>query len=181
MKEFFSSQAKAVKRTLFSRSLRILPLPDQVGIVEGLAFLISSFPDVLPLTDQHLLAFLSELLKMLSIADDIIQGDTSSVSIGVAVNRNGCVCKTSLAGTELGKIALEQPSPSTPVHSSKVFLRKEMSVRDRLESSSSRDIIVPPELPMGIQLRATSLALFRAVVNKHPATFFNAEGNSPAG
>ena len=109
-----------------------------------------------------------------------IRDSTSSVSIGVAVNRNGCVCKTSLAGTELGKIALEQPSPSTPVHSSKVFLRKEMSVRDRLESSS-RDIIVPPELPMGIQLRATSLALFRAVVNKHPATFFNAEGNSPAG
>jgi transformation/transcription domain-associated protein len=168
-----------VKRTLFSRSLRILPLPDQVGIVEGLAFLITCFPDVLPLTDQHLLAFLSELLKMLSIADDIV-GDTSNVSIGVAVDRNGCVCKTSLANTELGKVALEQPSPPTPVHASKVFLRKEMALRCCLEPSSP-DIIVPPELPMGVQLRATALALFRAVVKNHPAIFFNAESNSPAG
>ena len=179
VREFFSSHVTAVKRTLFSRSLRILPLPDQVGIVEGLAFLITCYPDVLPLTDQHLLAFLSELLKMLSIADGII-GDTSNVSIGVAVDRNGCVCKTSLANTELGKVALEQPSPATPVHGSKVFLRKEMAVRCSLKPSSP-DIIVPPELPMGVQLRATALALFRAVVVNHPATFFNAESNSPAG
>jgi transformation/transcription domain-associated protein len=180
VKEFFSKHVTAVKRTIFSRSLRILPLPDQVGIVEGLAFLITCFPDVLPLTDQHLLAFLSEILKMLSIADDIIQGETSGVSIGVAVNRNGCVCKTSLASTELGKIALEHPSPSTPVHASKVFLRKEMTVHDGLKSSGVQ-VIVPPELPMGVQLRATALALFRAVVKNHPATFFTAEGSSPAG
>lgn len=179
VREFFSSHVTAVKRTLFSRSLRILPLPDQVGIVEGLAFLITCYPDVLPLTDQHLLAFLSELLKMLSIADGII-GDTSNVSIGVAVDRNGCVCKTSLANSELGKVALEQLSPATPVHGSKVFLRKEMAVRCSLKPSSP-DIIVPPELPMGVQLRATALALFRAVVVNHPATFFNAESNSPAG
>ena len=179
VRDFLSTRATAVKRTLFSRSLRILPLPDQVGIVEGLAFLITCFPGVLPLTDQHLLAFLSELLKMLSIADDIV-GDTSNVSIGVAVDRNGCVCKTSLANTELGKVALEQPSPPTPVHASKVFLRKEMALRCCLEPSSP-DIIVPPELPMGVQLRATALALFRAVVKNHPAIFFNAESNSPAG
>lgn len=180
VREFFSTHVTAVKRTLFSRSLRILPLPDQVGIVEGLAFLITCFPNVLPLTDQHLLAFLSELLKMLSIADDSIPDASGNVNIGVAVDRNGCVCKTSLANTELGKVALEQPSPRTPVHASKVFLRKEMIVRCLLEPSSP-DIIVPPELPTGVQLRATALALFRAVVKNHPSTFFNAETNSPAG
>ena len=73
--DLFKTHLTQVKRSLFSRSLRILPLPDQVGVVEGLTFLVSCAKDVFPISDQNLLASVSELLKMLSLADGALTGD----------------------------------------------------------------------------------------------------------
>jgi hypothetical protein len=58
-----------LRKLVFSRSLRILPLPQQVGAIEALAVILNEFPGFLSITDQHFLSFLSELLKMCSVAD----------------------------------------------------------------------------------------------------------------
>lgn len=57
-----------IRRLIFSRSLRVLPLQEKIGSIEALAVLIDRIPELISITDQHLLAFLSELLKMASIA-----------------------------------------------------------------------------------------------------------------
>lgn len=162
------SHITILKRCLFSRSLRILPLPDQVGIIEALAFLITSFPSVLPLSDQHLLAFLSELLKMLCVADGEMKGD-ADVDIGVAVNKNGYVYNKSSVDAEREDAAL---TLSSKTHASSIFLRSEMLVGG---------VTVPSELPLGVQLRVTSLSLFRAVIKSHTSGFFDADASTPVG
>jgi hypothetical protein len=53
-----------IRRLLFSRSLRLIPLPHQVGAVEGLAVLMKLLPESIPLTDNQLLGFLSEVRKL---------------------------------------------------------------------------------------------------------------------
>ena len=58
-----------LRKLVFSRSLRILPLPQQVGAVEALAVIVNEFPSFLSIKDQHFLSFLSELLKMCSVSD----------------------------------------------------------------------------------------------------------------
>lgn len=166
-----------LKRCLFSRSLRILPLPDQVGIVETLAFLISFAPDVLPLSDQHLLAFLGELLKMLSIADGAMNGD-KTVDVGVAVNKNGYVYnRDSVHANADGEEAALTHSAKR--HASSIFMREAMVLPGR--NGNVGDIAVPSELPLGVQLRVTSLALFRAVVKNHTSAFFEADKSTPIG
>ena len=146
-----------------------------MGIVETLAFLISFTPDVLPLSDQHLLAFLGELLKMLSIADGAMNGDRT-VDVGVAVNKNGYVYNKDLVHANVdGEDAGLTHSAKT--HTSSVFMREEMVLRGR----NGSDIAVPSELPLGVQLRVTSLALFRAVVKNHTSAFFEADKSTPIG
>lgn len=77
-----------IRRTVFSRSLRLLSLPQQVSVVEGLAVIVKSIPGLIPLSDQHLLAFLSELLKMLSVADGEMVDKNFKTTI---VDKNGFV------------------------------------------------------------------------------------------
>ena len=178
LKDILKSHISVLKRSLFSRSLRILPLPDQVAIVESLAFLVSDFPDVLPLSDQHFLAFLSELLKMLSIADGEMKWDVG-INIGVAVDKDGFVRRGSPTDPYDEKdVSSSQPRKTL---SSAIFLRSEIILPDPTDHDSSSTIIVPAELPMGVQLRVGSLKLFRGLVKEHPASFFESEASTPIG
>ena len=160
-----------MKRSLFSRSLRILPLPDQVGVVEGLTFLVSCAKDIFPISDQNLLASVSELLKMLSLADGALTGDAGS-SIGVAIDKNGHVFNPSIPKTD----APNDVDQSPRTHASAIFLRSEITV-----CTTSYRAVIPAELSMGVQLRIASLALFRALVKNHTDAFFDAANNTPVG
>ena len=67
-KAYLEKHIALIRRVTFSRSLRMLPLQEKIGSIEALAVIIDSVPELISVTDQHLLAFLSELLKMASIA-----------------------------------------------------------------------------------------------------------------
>ena len=157
-----------IRRVIFSRSLRLLPLAEQVGAVEALAFIVKEARDVLPLSDQHLLAFLSELLKMSSVAD----GEMTDSALAVyVVDKNG----NALAG--------KKPSASNglrsercPSHASAIFFRRECILE--LEKNK---FVIPEELPHGIQLRVSSISLLHSVIIGHPNAFFDAEVSTPIG
>jgi len=54
---------------------RSLPLQDQVGIIDALVYIVSNAPSFSPVSDNHILAFLSELLKMISVVDGEVSLD----------------------------------------------------------------------------------------------------------
>lgn len=158
-----SSHMSTIKRVLFTRSLRLLPLPEQVAVIEALSTLVDFVPGLLPVADQHLLAFLSEYLKLSSIAD----GEMADSSIvGYVVDKNGFTGK---------------PSPSKYSHGSKhmtgIFLRRECVARLRGE----KYILIPEELPLGIQLRVSALRLLNTVIRRHADGFFDADSTTPIG
>lgn len=154
--ECFSKNLSLIRRVLFSRALRLLHLPQQVGVVEGLAVFIKQQPGIMPLSDQHLLAFLSELLKMLSVAD----GEMSDNAL-----KNHAVNKDGYTTTETER------DPSTfPTHSSSLFFRRECIV----EVQGIR-FLIPEELPAGVQLRVSTIVLLHSVILGHSERFFDAE------
>jgi hypothetical protein len=161
-----SNNLVLIRRLLFSRSLRLLPLAEQVGAVEALTFIVEWVPGVLPLSDQNLLAFLSELLKMFSVAD----GEMSDSNLsGFVVDKNGFVGLPDDRKTKDGRnVALQ--------HSSCVFLRRECI----LKIQESR-FVIPEESTAGIQLRISALALFRSVIKRHNSTFFDSENATNVG
>jgi len=167
-KEFVTSHLSLIRRVLFSRSLKLLPLPQQVGVVEGLAVIIQETPDVFPLSDQHLLAFLSELLKMSSVAD----GEMSDPSLkDFVVDKNGYT-----VSSQSQYVTGESDSSSYPTHASALFYRRECV----LEVDDSK-VVVPQELPAGVQLRVSSISLLHAVIRGYSDEFFDAETASPIG
>lgn len=152
-----------VKRVLFSRSLKLLPLPQQVGAVEALTLVVTRYCGLLLLSDQYVLAFLSELLKMASVAD----GDmTDSNLSGWVIDRNGFCGATD---DRLHNIA-------DPSHSSSIFFR-----RDCILEFPGFNVHVPAELPTGVQLRISSIKLLNAVVRNQSDSFFDAENTTPIG
>ena len=154
-----------LRRVLFSRSLRLLPLLEQVGVVEALAVLVDQLPDLIPLDDQHLLAFLSELLKMASVAD----GEMNDSSLlGTVVDRNGFVVATP------EQRGMETADPE--FRTSSLFLR-----RDCVIALREGRVVVSEELPPGVQLRVSAIELLRSVIRGHPDTFFDAETSTPVG
>jgi transformation/transcription domain-associated protein len=163
-----SAHLSLVRRILFSRSLRLLPLPQQVGVVEGLSVLISQFPgilpSILPFSDTHVLAFLSELLKMLSVAD----GEMSDRNLEeFVVDRDG------YAGAKTDSITSQYPT-----HSSSLFFRRECVIevdRPRMK------VAIPGEVPVGVQLRVSAIVLYHSVVRAYSDPFFDAETSSPIG
>jgi transformation/transcription domain-associated protein len=168
-KELFRNQLTLIRRVLFSRSLRLLPLPEQVGAVEALAVIIDQMPEVIPLTDQHLLAFLSELLKMSSVAD----GEMSDSNlVGHVVDKNGFAVSVEDA-IPSGK---DQNSYVCSSHASSIFLRRECIV-----NAHNAKIVVAEELPFGVQLRVSSICLLRSVIRGQPDPFFDAEASTPVG
>lgn len=167
----FASKVSSIKRLLFTRSLRLLPLPEQIGIIEALAFVIDCFPDLISISDQQLLGFLSEFLKMGSIVDGEM-ADTSIVA--QFADKNGHATST-LCGT-LASATL-QPNILLP-QSSGIFLRQECIAR---LGNKGIYAVIPEELPNGIQLRVSALRMFRAVIRRHADAFFDAESTTPIG
>lgn len=168
--EIFKSQMPLIKRVLFSRSLRLLPLPEQVGAVEALATVVDQLPNLIPLNDQHLLAFLSELLKMSSVADGEM---TDPNLVGSVVDKNGYAIpshESAAAASRESKIKHhEKPSSS-------IFLR-----RDCILTTARSRHFIPQESPNGVQLRFSSISLLRAVIRGHANPFFDAENSTPIG
>jgi len=149
---------------LFSRSLRLLPLPQQVGVVEGLGIIVKQAPKLLPLSDQHLLAFLSELLKMSSVADGEMQDPSLKEFV---IDKNGYAGSQAEAERKLG---------SYPSHASALFFRRECV----LEVNNDK-FVIPEELPAGIQLRVSSIVLLHSVIRGYSDPFFDAKGSTPIG
>eukprot|EP00978_Attheya_sp_CCMP212_P003131 scaffold6440_cov50-Attheya_sp.AAC.1 len=152
-----------IKKMIFSKPLRSLPLPEQVGVVEALTFIINGAPNLFTLSDQYLVAFLFELIQAFAIADGEMKDSNPS---GVFVDKNGLVASVN-----------EPQRPSTGIskyssltHASKIFLRRECVVY----GPHGTRIVVPEELPYGIQLRVSALVLFRVVIRRHTSLFFDA-------
>jgi hypothetical protein len=170
--KLFKSHLSSIRRVIFSRSLRLLPLAEQVGAVEALTFIVKESKNVLPLADQHLLAFLSELLKMSSVAD----GEMSDAALqGYVVDKNGNAVtgsKTSSSANSSGTLK----SRLCPSHASALFFRRECIL-----DMHGAKLVIPEELPHGIQLRVSSISLLHAVICGHPDAFFDAEVSTPIG
>jgi hypothetical protein len=158
-----------IRRVLFSRSLRLLPLLEQVGVVEALATLVNQIPGLIPLEDQHLLAFLSELLKMASVAD----GEMNDTNLaGTVVDKNGFVVPYHDHHAAGGESHTGVPS----FRASSLFLR-----RDCILKIEGGRLFIGEELPPGVQLRVSSIELLRSVIRGNPDPFFDAETSSPVG
>ena len=155
-----SSLMSTIKRVLFTRSLRLLPLPEQVAVIEALSTLVDFVPGLLPIVDQHLLAFLSEFLKLSSIAD----GDITDPSIvGFVVDKNGFAGATAASRYSLGAS-----------HVTGLFLRRECVAR----ICGEKYVCIPEELPLGVQLRISALRLVNTVICRHADGFFDADATT---
>lgn len=167
--QLFHKHLTLIKRVVFSRSLRLLPLPEQVGAIEALAVIVDQLPDIIPLNDQHLLAFLSELLKMSSVADGEM---TDANLVGNVVDKNGF----SFPPDEKPPASKDAKTPDPEIPASALFLR-----RDCILSLLGAKIVIGEELPYGIQLRVSAISLLHSVIRGHPNPFFDAETSSPVG
>lgn len=140
-----------------------------MGAVEALAMIVEYHPNLIPLNDQHLLAFLSELLKMSSVADGEM---TDPNLMGSVVDKNGYAIPAHQSQMSAG----ESNSDAKDGPSSSLFLR-----RDCILTVDHLRIHIPQELPNGVQLRVSSICLLRAVIEGHSNQFFDAEGSTPVG
>lgn len=160
--KFVADHFSVITRVLFSRSLRLMPLPYQAGVVDGLAVVIKELPNLIPLSDQHLLAFLSELLKMSSVADGEM---TDSTLTDCVVDKNGYVGSSSDLNTDFH-----------PSHASALFNRREC-----MAYFCGGWLNIPEECPVGVELRVSSIRLFHAVIKVYTDAFFDAETSTPIG
>jgi transformation/transcription domain-associated protein len=152
-----------IKRVLFTRSLRLLPLPEQVAVIEALTIVVDFVPGVIPISDQNLLAFLSEFLKLSSIAD----GEMSDPNIvGFVVDKNGFAGKIQNA---------RNGRPSR--HINAIYRRRECVAR----IGDKAFVLIPEELPLGVQLRVSAIRLFNTVIRRHSDGFFDADPSTPIG
>jgi len=135
------------------------------AVVDACAYILDRAPKLIPIADQSLLAFLSELLKMISIAD----GEFSDPSFGsvVLIDKNGFAVNNGGDSTSQNMSGM---------HASSVFLRKAIV----LEDVGGR-IQIPQELPLGIQLRVSTLLLFRALIRGFADEFYDADPQSKIG
>lgn len=159
---FIRGRIDLIRRVLFSRTLRLLPLPFQVGAIEGLATIVNFFPSLFPLTDQHVLTFLSELLKMASVADGEM---TDSKLNGIVVDKDGYVPSEPSADRSLN---LRQ--------SSSLFFRRECVI-----ALGNKLIVIPSDLPTGVQFRVSSIVLFHSIIKHNGDAFFDADSTNPIG
>jgi hypothetical protein len=154
-----------IRRILFSRALRLLPLQAQAGIVEGLACITKLFPKTFSLKNEHVMSFLSELLKMASVADGEMtdQGLEDSV-----VDKNGFAFCGKTTGRE---------SRSRSQHASGAFLRRMCVVN----ITAAARLVCPEELPTGVQMRVSGICLLHNVIKTYTTVFFDSEPSSPVG
>ncbi|KAL3798859.1 hypothetical protein HJC23_004647 [Cyclotella cryptica] len=160
IKEYVTS----LKRLIFPRILRTSPLPEQVAILESIAFMIERAPLLFSIDDQTVLAFTAELLKMVSVADGDISDTFTSV---VLIDKHGFAVST------------ESPSPPNHgMHTSSVFLNKSFKLQSDLFGGC---VVVPEELPLGVQFRVASIYLFRSLIRRFPDHFFDADPKTQIG
>lgn len=94
-------------------------------------------------------------------ADNDISDNMSSV---VLIDKNGFASQEEATTQQKNRM-----------HTSSLFLRKGFN----LESESFGGcVVVPAELPLGVQLRVASIYLFRSIIRKFPTQFFNTEPKS---
>ena len=162
-----SNHVNSLKRLIFPKLLRTLPLPNMCAVVDACAYILDRAPKLIPIADQSLLAFLSELLKMISIAD----GEFSDPCFGsvVLIDKNGFAVNNGGDSTSQNMSGM---------HASSVFLRKAIVLED--DSFGGR-IQIPQELPLGIQLRVSTLLLFRALIRGFADEFYDADPQSKIG
>lgn len=159
----------SIKRVLFSRSLRLLPLLEQIGVVEALSVIVQQVPDLFPLDDNHLKAFLSEVLKMSSVADGEM---TDSSLLGDVIDKNGMA--VSAQARQSGSRDSDAHASTFP--SSGLFLRRECIMQ-----INGTKIVIPDESPPGIQLRVSTIALLRFVIRGHADSFFDSDSSTQIG
>ena len=140
-----------------------------MGAVEALTVLVDRVPNLIPLEDQHLLAFLSELLKMASVADGEMKDNNL---IGSVVDKNGFVLPEHRHHPPKNDTKDIDPS----LRPSSLFLR-----RDCIVTIDGQKLLIGEELPCGIQLRVSSIQLLRSIIRGHPDTFFDSDSSTPVG
>jgi hypothetical protein len=149
-----------LKKSLLSRSIRSLPLPEQVAVVESLAFLFDKAPDQFPLGDQEVLSLLSELVKLTATADGAMNPKEDEAF--PLVDKNGYVS---------WKYKKERRGGQNAKHTSSLFLGEAFQLTT-IETGGIH-VDVPPDLPHGVQLRVAILILFRAVIRRHTHAFLD--------
>ena len=169
LQEIITKHGAIMKRHLFSKSLRNLQLTDQIATIETFAYIVKNAPGTVPLSDSHVLVFLSESLKMMSVADGEMTSE--SISSAVIINKDGYSPRVPLNSCMVNKF-------SSLSHATGIFLREGFDIVFR---KSGNRVQVKSELPMGVQLRVSSLQLFHEVLKKHSDSFLEAEASSSVG
>lgn len=138
-----------------------------MGVVEALSFVLLEGVDFMPLTDTNLLNLLSELLKMCSVAD----GEMADKSLaGCTVDRNGYTSPIADKRTHF------------PTHASALFSRRTAVLQIFGDSKDKgAHVVIPKELPPGVQLRVSAIVLLHSVVLGYTDTFFDADPSSSIG
>lgn len=167
--DLLTKSSSVIKRQLFSRSLRNLPLADQIATIETFAYVMKRSPGLVALSDNQVLRFISELLKMLSVADGEMAYD--SISHSVIIDKDGFRPRSERNDSMVNKF-------SSLSHASGLFLREEFVMEDPYICGN---IVVPAALPIGIQYRVSALVLFRNILQLHSNVFAEAEANSSIG
>lgn len=160
--DFYHENVGHLKTVLFSRSLKVLPLPQQAAVLEATAFVMKSRPNLFPISDQHILAFLSEFLKFASVADGALKDDSMKDYL---VDRDGLVRNEGPLDNQVD-----------PQHYSTTFNRRKCVLRTRLCR-----VVVPPDAPEGVKLRSAGVKLAHFTILRHSDEFFGAEGSSTLG
>ncbi len=168
LKEVISKHSSIIKRHIFSKSLRHLPLQDQVATIETFSFVMKHCPEIIPLSDNHVLIFLSELLKMMSVADGEMASE--SISNSIIINKDGYSPKVARSSCTVNRF-------SSLSHATGLFLRECFYII----FGHGHRVEVSAELPIGIQYRVSSLHLFHAVLRVHGVAFLEAETSSSIG
>jgi hypothetical protein len=169
LEEIISKHGSIIKRHLFSKSLRNLQLEDQIATIETFAYIVKNAPGSAPLSDSHVLVFLSESLKMMSVADGEMTSE--SISSSVIINKDGFSPRVARNSCMVNKF-------SSLTHATGIFLREGFEV---IFEDSGQRVLVKPELPIGVQLRVSSLHLFHEVLKRHSDYFLEAESSSSVG
>jgi len=169
LSELLIKRTSSIKRLIFARSLRNIPLSDQVATIETFAYIVNKAPTLVPISDNIVIIFLSELLKMMTVADGEMESE--SISNAVIINKDGYSPVPERTDSTIGK-------SSYLSHATGIYLRDECIMDG--EYLCGR-ILVPAELPLGIQFRVSSLILFRSTINAHTNAFFNADTNTSIG
>ncbi len=170
LSKILANHESATRRLLFSKSLRNLPLSEQIATIEAFTFIAKEDSKLLPLSENLVLIFFSELLKMMSVADGEMTSE--SISNAVIIDKDGYSPKS-----ESRQSGCTIDAHSSLSHASGIFMRDEYV----LEVAGLGCIVVPPGLPTGVQFRVSSLILFHTVLKAHSDTFFEADPSSSIG